>query len=273
MRDIGVLGYWHIISQYPNTAATATLNIMAEEILVVEDDAFTRSGIEGYLQSLGYAVLTAADAQTGWELAVAQRPQTAVIDIRLPFDGRTQTGPVTESHGIGLSLRLKETFPTLGIVLLSAHHEYEAEVIRLAQRFVRGVAFLHKGGDMRRLESAIERVQTGRTLFNSDIANKQAVETAVTAQLSPEERPYIRHALNEFPRLTPRAQEIAHLLAAAHTPGSVASRLALARGSVENHITRIYRKLGLAEMKKEASGLRPLPILTKTCLLHDIRAG
>ncbi len=107
---------------------------MTEKILVVDDDAFTRRGIEGYLQSLGHTVHTAADAQTGWELAVTQRPQTAVIDIRLPRDGRTQTAPVTEANGIGLSPRLKETFPILGSVPLSAHHEYEAEVIRLAQR-------------------------------------------------------------------------------------------------------------------------------------------
>ncbi len=249
----------------------ATLDIMTEKILVVDDDAFTRSGIEGYLQSLRHTVYTAADVQTGWELAVTQRPQTAVIDIRLPFDGRTQTTPVTEPHGIGLSLRLKEAFPTLGIVLLSAHHEYEAEVIRLAQRFVRGIAFLHKGGDMLRLRTAMEQVQAGHTLFNQEIVNKYAVETAVQAQFSKEERPHILHALDEFPRLTPREQEIAHLLAAAHTPASIANRLSLARGSVENHITRIYRKLGLAEMRNRSPQLRPLPILTKTCLLRDIR--
>ena len=246
---------------------------MTEKILVVDDDAFTRSGIEGYLQSLGYTVHTAADAQTGWDLAVSQRPQTAVIDIRLPLDGRTQTAPATEPNGIGLSLRLKEAFPILGIVLLSAHHEYEAEVIRLAQRFVRGIAFLHKGGDILRLRTAIEQVQAGRTLFNQEIANKYAVETAVQAQFSEEERPYILSALDEFSYLTPREQEIAHRLAAAHTPDSAANRLCLARGSVENHITRIYRKLGLSEMKNKLPQLRPLPVLTKACLLHDIRTS
>ncbi|NHZ72502.1 MAG: hypothetical protein GWP17_05410 [Aquificales bacterium] len=104
------------------------------------------------------------------------------------------------------------------------------------------------------------------------LSTSNSPSTAVQSRFSAEERPYILYALDEFSRLTPREQEIAHLLAAAHTPDSVAGRLSLARGSVENYITRIYRKLGVAEMKKEAIGLRPLPILIKTCLLHDIRA-
>ena len=143
----------------------------------------------------------------------------------------------------------------------------------MAQRHIRGIAFLHKGGDMMRLHSAIVEVQAGRAVFNSSIVNKYVVETAVSTQFGEKERPYIDQAVTEFPTLSPREQEIAHLIAASHTSQSVAEHLHITQGSVENRITYIYRKLGLADMKINAPTLRQLPVLVKACLIYDIKHG
>ncbi len=240
------------------------------KVLIVEDDAFARNGIQTYLESLGYMTAEAENVQKGWEMAVEWQPETAVIDIRLPLD-HSHTGPTVEPHGIALALRLKKAFPTLPIVLLSAHEKYEQEVIQMARRHVRGIAFLHKGGDMTRLHSAIVEVQAGRAVFNRSIVNKYVVETAVSSQFGEEERPYINQAVAEFPTLSPREQEIAHLIAAAHTPQSVAAHLHLSQSSVENRITHIYQKLGLTTMKTDNPTLRKLPILVKACLIYDIK--
>jgi DNA-binding NarL/FixJ family response regulator len=242
-----------------------------KDVLVVDDDVFTRSGLRGYLHTLGYRAREAGDVQTAWELALDSPPPTAVIDIRLPLTTAAASTPPTQSHGIVLTLRLKKSFPTMGIVLLSAHHEYEREVIQMAQRFCRSIAFLHKGGDMSRLEWALREVQNGRTLFQSDLVNKRVLETAVRAHFAPAESYWIDQALMELPHLSPREMEIAYLLAAAHTPESIAARLYLSKGNVDNVISHIYGKLGLADMKEEGVSLRPLPILVKACLLADIR--
>ncbi|HRQ39218.1 MAG TPA: response regulator transcription factor [Chloroflexota bacterium] len=241
------------------------------DVLVVEDDAFTRSGICRYLHALGYQPREAGDVQTAWELALAAPPPTAVIDIRLPLTAAGNGLPPTKANGIDLTLRLKKSFPTLGVVLLSAHHEYEREVIQMAQRFMRSIAFLHKGGDMFRLEWALQEVQNGRTLFQSDLVNKTVLETAVRTHFTAAESDWIDQALDELPHLSPRELEIAHSLAAAYTPEAIAARLSLSKGNVDNVISHIYVKLGLAEMKEEGVGLRPLPILVKACLLADIR--
>jgi len=240
------------------------------KVLIVEDDAFARSGIHTYLESLGHITAEAENMQKGWEIAQTWKPETAVIDVRLPLD-ENHTGPTTEPHGITLALRLRKSFPALPIVLLSAHEMYEHEVIKMAQRYMCGIAFLHKGGDMTRLHTVITEVQAGRAIFNSDIVNKRVVETAVSSQFGEEERPFIDQAVAEFPALSSREQEIAHLIAASHTPESAAERLHLAKGSVENSITRIYQKLGLTDMKAEYPTLRRLPILVKACLIHDIK--
>lgn len=240
-------------------------------ILLIDDDAFARQGLRLYLESLHYQVQEAGDVQSAWDLVLASPPQTAVIDIRLPLTNKHPSAPPTEATGIALTQQIKKNYPTMSIVLLSAHEEYEREVIQLAQQYMRSIAFLHKGGDMGRLETALAEVQAGRTFFQQDVVNKYVLETAVRAHLQPDEIPWIDTALAEFEQLPPREREIAHLLAASYDSNYIAQTLNLNKGSVDNVISRIYTRLGLVDMKNEAPGLRPLPILVKTCLLHDIR--
>lgn len=240
-------------------------------ILLVDDDAFARQGLRLYLESLHYQVQEAADVQSAWNLIVSSPPQTAVIDIRLPLTNNHPPTPPTEPTGIALAQQIKKNYPTMSIVLLSAHEEYEREVIGLAQQYMRSIAFLHKGGDMGRLETALAEVQAGRTFFQQDVVNKYVLETAVRAHLQPDETIWIDAALTEFDQLSPREQEITHLLAASYDSDHIAQTLGLSKGSVDNTISRIYTRLGLTDMKTEATSLRPLPILIKACLLYDIQ--
>ncbi len=244
---------------------------MKQDIVLIDDDLFARSGLSTYLQGLGYMPRAAGDVQTAWEMVVNQPPPTAVIDIRLPLTPAEVGDATPEPHGLALTQRIKKAFPTMGIVLLSAHQEYEREVIQMAQRFMRSIAFLHKGGDMSRLNFALQEVQAGRTIFQSELVNRYVLETAVRTHFDPQEIYWIDQALAGFDTLSPRETEIAHLLAAAYAPDTIAQRLNLSKGSVDNVIARIYLKLGLSDMKQDDVGLRPLPILIKTCLLHDIR--
>ena len=242
-------------------------------ILVVDDDAFFRSGLRSYLESLRYQVSEAGDVQTAWEMVLTKPPQTAIIDIQLPLDPYSQysTFPV-EPLGISFAQKVKQSYPTMAIILFSAHEKYEREIIQMAQSYLRSIAFLHKSGDMSRLEIALKEVQAGRTLFQSEIVNRYVVETAVRSHLSENETYWIDQALAEFAKLSPREQEIAYLLAAAYAPEAIAKQTHLTKGSVDNIISRVYLKLGLTDMKEDEISLRPLPILTKTCLLYDIRA-
>lgn len=248
------------------------MRTLMQDIVVIDDDAFTRAGLTTYLQSLGYTPRTAGDVQTAWDMVLTRPPQTAVIDIRLPLSPADIGRLTPEPHGLALTLRLKASFPTMSLVLFSAHQEYEREVIEMSQRFMRSIAFLHKGGDMNRLELAIQEVQSGRTVFQSDLVNRYVLETAVRSHFASTETYWIDQALSCFASLSPRETEIAHLLSAAFTPETIAHKLNLTKGSVDNVISRIYTKLGLTDMKQDENGLRPLPILIKTCLVQDIRA-
>jgi DNA-binding NarL/FixJ family response regulator len=190
---------------------------MMQDIVIVDDDTFTRAGLTAYLQSIGYAPRSAGDVQTAWEMVVNNPPPTAVIDIRLPLTPSGIGGLTPEPHGLALVQRIKGSFPTMGIVLLSAHPEYEREIIQMTQRFMRSIAFLHKGGDMNRLDLALQEVQAGRTVFQSELVNRYVLETAVRSHFDSAETYWIDQALSGFDSLSPREAEIAHLLAAAYT--------------------------------------------------------
>ena len=57
-------------------------------VLVIEDDASIRTGLELALRSEGYEVVSAADGATGLELGLREDPDLVVLDLMLPgLDG------------------------------------------------------------------------------------------------------------------------------------------------------------------------------------------
>ncbi len=63
---------------------------MAETILLIEDDASIRQGLELNLSLEGYRVMACQDGERGLELAREQKPDLIVLDLTLPkLDGLT----------------------------------------------------------------------------------------------------------------------------------------------------------------------------------------
>ena len=56
----------------------------AQSILVIDDDDSLRDTISVLFEQEGYQVLAAADGKAGFELAVSQRPDLLIVDLRLP---------------------------------------------------------------------------------------------------------------------------------------------------------------------------------------------
>lgn len=55
-----------------------------ESILIVEDDASIRLGLEMNLKQEGYSVHSAGDGETGYHLALDKRPDLIILDVMLP---------------------------------------------------------------------------------------------------------------------------------------------------------------------------------------------
>jgi CheY-like chemotaxis protein len=88
-------------------------------ILVVEDDAQSRTLLRDVLEVWHYQVLEAADAEQGWEILQRSAVDLVVMDIKL-----------SGSNGEALLLRMKEdprlrTLPVLAVTALAMRGDRE----------------------------------------------------------------------------------------------------------------------------------------------------
>lgn len=57
---------------------------MNKTILVIDDDKLIREGLAALLKNQGLNVLEATDGKEGLEMALAQKPDVVVTDVRMP---------------------------------------------------------------------------------------------------------------------------------------------------------------------------------------------
>jgi DNA-binding NarL/FixJ family response regulator len=129
-----------------------------KRILLVDDHALVRQGLERLL-NLGDEFVVCEEAGTaaeGLELARELRPDAVIVDIGLPGG----------SSGIDLTKKLRNEFPEIVVLILSAHDE---------PKYVRGASkagamgYVLKDEAIESLRIALRRAFTGRRTFNPDL--------------------------------------------------------------------------------------------------------
>jgi DNA-binding NarL/FixJ family response regulator len=244
---------------------------MTQNILLVDDNVFNRDGIRLYLSRKGFDVQEAGDQATAWELAQSQFFIAAVVDISIPPAPHTAVRS-EHSYGIHLARQLKEYQPAMGVVLFSAYEDRGAEVLDMVRQGVRGMAYKLKGSHPEALLQTIQDVIAGRVVIDPDVhANRPELADQLFEHLMPEEKIWVKYALQSFDSLTPREKEIAQRVAAAHNTQSIAQALTLTPKTVENYTGRIYDKLGFSEIGVETPGLRKAVLLAKVCMIQELR--
>lgn len=153
------------------------------------------------------AVWTAGGLDDGRLLIQRERPDLAVIDVRLERD-----------DGLTLVRELPELSPSTRAVVLTAHAQ--PATIRRA-RSLGAVAVLPKGTSLSDLMDALRVVAAGES---------PTVEPAPTGPAHP---------------LTWRETEVLQLLADGRDPQQVARLLALSTHTVRDHIRSVREKLGV----------------------------
>lgn len=239
-------------------------------ILVVEDDQLNRAGVVMYLQMNGYAPIEAGDQQTAYELALQHRPPVAVVDIVIPSqpDGHAR---IAESVGLRLVRDLKALDPTMGIVVLSAYEDRGADIWSLVRDGTRGIAYLLKGVRPEQLLSALGETRAGQVVLSPDVVTNPARYAAnLLSSLTDAERPWVERALSLMPTLSPRELDVARRIAASHNNQGIADALEISAKTVENHVNRLYAKLGLDLVDTRAPTLRKSTLLAKTCMLWEL---
>ena len=80
------------------------------KILIADDEANMRWVLERALSKAGYEVETAEDGQLALERALAERPDLVLLDLKMP-----------KLDGLSVLRRLKEHYPDLLIIMMTAH--------------------------------------------------------------------------------------------------------------------------------------------------------
>jgi len=116
----------------------------APRILVVDDDPTFRNVLEMRLQSWGYQVRVAEDAEKARKIAGEWDPHLVLSDVVMP-----------QTSGLYLLRKLRENRPDRPVVLLTAHGSVEMAVEAMK---VGAVDFLTKPLNYRNLKAVLEEV-------------------------------------------------------------------------------------------------------------------
>ncbi len=119
-------------------------------ILVVDDEATARSGLEKLLRQAGYTVDTAKDGTDALAVAADHPPEVVVTDLKMP-----------QMDGMALLAKLRETDPDVPVIVATAFGDVSSAVAAMRA----GAAdYLTKPIDFDALLLAIERARERRAL-------------------------------------------------------------------------------------------------------------
>jgi DNA-binding NarL/FixJ family response regulator len=192
--------------------------------VVADDIMLIRSGVARLLTDAGVEVVgEAGDAETLLRLVALERPDVAVIDIRMP--------PTHTDEGLAAARRIRDGWPETAVVVLSQYLEP-----RYAQRLLAdqpgylGYLLKERVSDIAVLIDAMHRVSEGECVL----------DPTIVARLMQRRRP-----TSPLTQLTGREREILALMAEGRSNAGIAEALGISERTVETSSALIFRKLGL----------------------------
>ena len=194
-------------------------------VVVAEDTMLTREGIVRLLDEAGVDVVAQAeDAATLMRHVRAERPDAAIVDIRMP--------PTHTDEGLVAAQGIRAEHPDIGILLLS-HYVEPTYAIRLLEELPERTGYLLKERvfDVAILVDALRRIGDGETV----------VDPTIVARLVDR-----RRRKDPLAELTAREREVLGLVAEGLANRAIAARLFVTERTVEAHVKQIFMKLGLA---------------------------
>jgi DNA-binding NarL/FixJ family response regulator len=193
-------------------------------LVVADDSAVVRDGLRHLLNAHGHTVVaTAGDGTSLVEAVERERPDLALIDIRMPPDHTTE--------GLVAAATIRAHNPGAGILVLSQYVDADYALTLLREHPSRcGYLLKDRVTQIDMLLDAIARVGAGET-----VVDRELVELLL-------HRPGAQARLNQ---LTEREQEVLALVAEGLTDRGIAQHLWLTQKTVETHVRHILAKLAL----------------------------
>jgi two-component system nitrate/nitrite response regulator NarL len=191
-------------------------------VLVADDHPLYREGVVRALSASGQVeiVAEAEDGRSALEKIQEHTPDVALLDYKLPeLDG------VAITHAV-----VREQLP-VRVLLVSAFTD-SSVVYKALETGAAG--FVSKEARREEIVDAVLACARGENVVPPDVAAGLVSEIRLRKQ-------------DDSPALTPREQEILHLIAAGKSLPEIAKELYLGLTTVKTHVQHLYEKLGVSD--------------------------
>lgn len=191
-------------------------------IVIADDHGIVRSGIRLLLERQpGLEVVAeAADGIEARDVVVSERPDLAILDVKMP--GLT---------GLQATREIKAQVPDTAVLILSMHDD---------ERYLFEALKAGASGYVLKSQADEELLEAIRAIERGDPFLTPSAQQSLIRDLLERGEP-------DNPEPTPREEEIVKLVAEANTTREIAAMLHLSEKTVENHRGNAMKKLGMRD--------------------------
>jgi two-component system, NarL family, nitrate/nitrite response regulator NarL len=195
-------------------------------VLLIDDHALFRVGLEGLLERRGIKVVAAVgEPLSGMDLIESHQPDVVLLDLRMP-----------EMSGLELLRQLNRDHPRLPVVMLTTSSD-ENDLAECLRNGARG--YLLKDMEPDELVVALHDIVDGKTVVAPGLTS------ALANLVKHGGHSGRRDPVTRFSELTPREMEILCHLSEGQSNKVIARNLSISDGTVKLHVKAILRKLGV----------------------------
>lgn len=201
-------------------------------VVVADDQAIIRDGLVTVLGLLPdvEVVGSASDGAEAVALAVAERPDVVLMDLRMPV-----------LDGVGATERIVREAPGSAVLVLTTFADDDS-ILAALRAGARG--YLTKDAGRAELASAVRAVARGQATFAPEVGAR--IIGSLTSAPPARAADPAGALVERFPALTRREAEVLGLVADGLSNGEIASALFVGGSTVKTHINAIFAKLGVS---------------------------
>ena len=205
------------------------INNMAVKIMIADDHSMIREGLKNLLELDGdiQVIAEAVDGEDCLEKLQLVKPDVLLLDINMP-----------KKNGLEVLKSLKSRRSKLKVLVLTVHNETEY-LMKAVDIGVNG--YVLKDSESAELKKAIFTVADGKTYIQPSLIpalNAKMIETNKDAE--------------KIKSLTKRELDVLKLLAVGMFNKEVGKRLEISERTVKNHVSNIFKKLGVTDRTQAA---------------------